>query len=850
MNNWYIERYLSAVQQRWKWLVFGRRLGTVGLVLCAVWFFVELTGREHILTHTSAYHLLAVLTVITAFLSLLVIFMMTFAVREKRAWVANALEKSCPPLMDRVNTLIYFEENPRLLKFYKLKSKIEDQATAVVQTARHNPAFSSAVTLRRLGLFLLALAGVLLFQKYFDPFGGLLTDSVAPSKKDAPFQLAPQKDVAEAQPKKVFGEVRIVDPGHDVRLTKVDVLPLQIEMTTSENMEKPAWVTSINGGAETVNNLPAPTDPNYMVYQPLIYLDQLNVSEWDVVAYYAKVKSAAPADYTSPISFIEIRPFREDILKQSGGGKGKKRYDLLSELTGLIKQQTDLIQQTHQHQAMSYPTDDMRLQDAKKLSAGENDLSIATDHYYAPVGDILDQLSQAEQEMNRATPALQDDSSAEGMQHEQASLTHLIASRKNFQKVLNEHPDAFPNDSDPTAEPMPPVASTESMKKKLSEVSEMRDRDQAAINSLHQMTAQQQALAQAKGQSTESSLKQQMQLKSDLHDLMGNNPNLFQGSEPQQAAAQQNMMQSIMKLSSGDKPGAKIAMDQAASSMKDLEKAVAQNHEAQQMADAYKLKKIIDQNAQQLGQEAGKPGSLSDQQAKDLADAAQKATNTLKDIVDNDKQGSFGPKLGQSLSAQNQQALSGALGQMAGSQPGAGRSSAAGTAQKDMQGISQAFDQSQPQLSQQIQGQDQLQPAPGDSLSQAEQDLQSMLLGSMGPGNGKPPPGDQDKALKQAVTELHEGMAEPGKTGGIIHDQVLNDADDLLKKKTPGMPVDAAALKKLIDEIEAARAEANDPAQLKPPDLNTTQVDPSKFPPAYRERLRTYFEQLSQQQAQ
>jgi hypothetical protein len=77
-------------------------------------------------------------------------------------------------------------------------------------------------------------------------------------------------------------------------------------------------------------------------------------------------------------------------------------------------------------------------------------------------------------------------------------------------------------------------------------------------------------------------------------------------------------------------------------------------------------------------------------------------------------------------------------------------------------------------------------------------------------------------------------------------DQMLADADDLLKQKAPGSPVDPAALKKFLDEIESVRVEANDANRAKPPEPNTTQIDPSKFPPAYRERLKNYFEQLSQ----
>ena len=683
------------------------------------------------------------------------------------------------------------------------------------------------------------------FQRYFAPFANLQGDVSRAANPAAPFELAPRANVAETEAHRTWGEVRIVDPGHDVRLTKVDVLPLQIEMTTSDTMQKPAWVTSINGGPEISHDLDQPTDPNYMVYQPSIYLDQLAVTDWDVVAYYARTDSAAPAHYASPISFIEIRPFREDILKTTGGGKNNQRYDLLNELTGLIKEQTNILQQTHEHQLITYPQDDMRLQDAHKLSDGEKNLATSADHFYGeivsadentPVGGILDELSQAQRQMNNAVPALKDDAVVEGKQNEEGSLYHLIACRKAFQKVISDNPAAFGGQNSGDLADSTPTAS-DSLKK-LSQVSEMHDRDQETMQALQQLTAREQALAQTHA-TLQSRLGDQMGIKSDFSDAMEKNPDLFQGSEPQQAALRQAMMQSIVALSTGDAPAAKTALAQTVASMQDLEQSVGQNHQAKQMGEAYQLKKIIDQNSRQLGQEQAKPGSLSPQEVQDLANAARGSTQTLKDIVDTDKSGAFGPQLGQSLSPANQQALANALSQFGSSSPGAGRSAAAGNAQKNLQNVSQAFDQSQPALTSQIRHQDALQPAPADALDQAEQDLQSLILGLGGHGP------DQQKARAQILDELQSGMGN-GKVGGLIHDQLVADANQLLKIKAPG-DVDSAALQKLLSEIQSYRTEVNDPARARAPELNTTQVDPSKFPPSYRERLRAYFEQLSQQ---
>ena len=168
-------------------------------------------------------------------------------------------------------------------------------------------------------------------------------------------------------------------------------------------------------------------------------------------------------------------------------------------------------------------------------------------------------------------------------------------------------------------------------------------------------------------------------------------------------------------------------MTRAGESMGDLEKVVAKNHEEQQLAQAYALKKIIDQNIKQLGQEQAKPGSMSGDDAKTLANTAQQSTSTLKEITDNMNGAGFGPGLQQSLSNENQQALDEDLQKLAQSQPGADRQSAAGMAQGGLQKVSQAFDKSQPELTQQIRGQDQLQPSPGDALDQASQELQSLI---------------------------------------------------------------------------------------------------------------------------
>ncbi len=66
-----------------------------------------------------------------------------------------------------------------------------------------------------------------------------------------------------------------------------------------------------------------------------------------------------------------------------------------------------------------------------------------------------------------------------------------------------------------------------------------------------------------------------------------------------------------------------------------------------------------------------------------------------------------------------------------------------------------------------------------------------------------------------------------------------------MKQKKTDKPFPAAELKKLLDQIQLASAEANDPNKDKPNNAEITVIDSSKFPESYRDRIRAYYEQLS-----
>ncbi len=840
----------------------------------AVWIAVEILAWRGILTAPWLFITLIGLYGIAALLAFMGIAVFVTAGEPRRVWLAERLERGCPGLLDRVNTLVYIERLKRPFPF-ALRKRIESQAAEVFEQEPVASRISAARAWRLCALFAALLIGAILFNHYLHPFALLLNPPSAPAaaaaaKNDAPFELVPGDVNETTKTQKPWGEVRIVNPGHDVKLTKVDVLPLQIEMAASGQLQNPAWITSINGGPEERHELAPPSEPQYAVYQPMIYLDELHVAEWDVVSYYAKVETPAPAEYASKIYFIEIRPFREDILKTAGpAGSGNHGRDLLDELGVLIAKQTTVVQGTHEYQQTEYPTGEMRQQDKKKLVDAESGLSLASNHLYgkivaenenAPIGEVLDHLAGAQQQMDKAVDNLGEDVIALAKQNEESALAELVATRKAFYKVLSEHPNAFGGASGAgngaqsgTAGdgPNQPGASTSESLKSLSQVTEMRDRDQAALNQLKTLTQQQQALADAANESTPSSpdshngaamAKSETELKNGVEKLMQDNPDLFRDVDSEKASLQSDMQQAIDNMNANDNDNGGHYMTHAAADMGDLQKAVERNHQLQQTAEAYKLKKIIDQNVQQLGQEKKSGGSLSPQEIQDLVNSATRSTGTLKDITDQPGGGGFGPGLKQALSGQNQSALQQALQKLGQAAPGPQSQAAAGDAQGKLSQVSKAFEQSQPDLSKmgttsgQGSGSDS-----GTALGEAEQELQGLILAQQ---EKRPPsPDAQNKEQDQILGDLEDDLS---KDKSPQAQSLLAQVQDMKKdKKDEQLPFPPEQLKKLLDQIQLMSAEASDPNKNKPDKSEITVIDSSKFPESYRDRIRAYYEQLS-----
>jgi hypothetical protein len=259
----------------------------------------------------------------------------------------------------------------------------------------------------------------------------------------------------------------------------------------------------------------------------------------------------------------------------------------------------------------------------------------------------------------------------------------------------------------------------------------------------------------------------------------------------------------------------------------------------QQLADAYKLKQMLEQQIQTFGQCSKPGGNVSASDAQRTAGEARDTVNQLKKIVEQEQtRDAFGPPLHEALSGQNKVDVDAKLNQVQQAQDEPGRQQAAGEAKQALSKISKAFNDSQPKDLQMAQKNDSLKPSEQDSLGQGMAELESLLKQLE---NSRPvTPQDQAKEGRQALANLQSGMRS--RFGDNDRgNQILLHLQQALKEEA----LDIGNLKKLMDELQHFSVETADLAK-KDDKPELTNIDPTRLPPAYRGRIQKYFQKLSE----
>ena len=314
---------------------------------------------------------------------------------------------------------------------------------------------------------------------------------------------------------------------------------------------------------------------------------------------------------------------------------------------------------------------------------------------------------------------------------------------------------------------------------------------------------------------------------------------MFSGTEEVSEKTHEAMKKAAESLQQRNN-NAREAMQQASESLEKFSQSTQSRSADQQLADAYKLKQMLDQQIQTFSK-CSNPGSgISGADLQKTTGEARETVNQLKKIAEQEPtRDAFDQPLRDSLSGQNKVELDASLTRVQQAQTEEEKQQRAAEAKNQLSKVSQAFAESQPKATKMAQQSDSLKPSSQDSFQQGMHELESLLkqLQRENPISRE----NQAKQGREALHNLQLGLRSQfgdNDRGNQIYLQL----QELLKAETP---LEVADLKKLMDELQHFSVETSERlAKKDKPEI--TNIDPAKLPPAYRGRIQKYFQKLSE----
>ncbi len=852
-----VERNFEQVQNRQRWLAVIQHTSTLGAILALLYLLLGaamLKGwiEEPAPTRWVVFLVACLATIVWAGITVVVVHL-----NSERRWLASTLEQGHPELLDRVNTLVALEDDrgkQAIAPFYRC---ILNQAQSVLLRRPPVISLSARRALLHLGVCILAIEAAVWFYQRYDPWQRLQETYAArhPAPNSTTNQPAGSQTLELAAPAKTnqvdrpWGEVRITEPGRDLEVTKVEVVPLQIEAAANQELAQVAWLLSVNGGPEKRQALPPSQEPRYAVYHPTLFLDELKLSDWDVVSYYAEASTRNSNSFVSEIYFLQVHPFREDLPKLADG-QTRSTPPWLGELASLINQQQQVIRQTHQLLQPPSGSSETLNQNRNQIANTEADLAKAMAHLKAQMAiamenesfvETSEHLSKAGAAVKNASELVRYSEISDGLKQEKTGLAELVAARRKSQALAGKPPPELAGQEDNPA-------STARNRTLLKDISEFRNEEKAVQDFLQKLTQQQKTLALRSAPRMVSTNSQNLsreegKIRQSLADFQGQHPAIFKPAEKELEAADRSLEQGTQALAKK----APTAQSQANAATGDLEKlsnAIQQHSESQRLADAYRLEKMLEQQAVRFGQcrNSGAPGSPSQSEMRQAAANTRDTLNQLQQLAGQQPLSeAFGPPLREALGEKPRAALEEKLSQVEKAVSPGARQEPAGQVQQALLKVCAAFEQSLPKAMRIARDAAQSQPSQADGLQQGLAQLGSLLrqLESQRPVS----PEDREKQRREAYFNLQNALRAlaPAQPTAVVLSQEL---DQDLK---PGEKAfDAEVLKRLMAALEKFNNELHAEPENRAVKPEVTGLASGRLSAAYRDRVEKYFQKLSE----
>lgn len=429
-----------------------------------------LAAHTGIIQSTTLFYLLAACTCLGTGLIWLINVILVVERRMDRTSLAAAVEQENDMLLDRLNTVVELDQRLKDdASAAMYRDAIEKQAAGLAPKLHPaNPLQKRSVTVHLVVMLLAAaLAGNFYLSK--SPLKTLTENEAQQTEQedDIPQLVIPDEPLttpteSEEQTNGTWGEIRISEPGRDLRITIHEDVPLLIEAASDRPLASITWQTQVNDSEEVTRPLPELEDPRYAVFQPTLQPKQLDLKEWDVTRYQAIANAIDETQYGSSSYFVEIVPDTAALKELPNAG-----YESLEELTELIHRQQQVIRSTEKLTDTDDP-DQQKTMDS--LAERENALASASRSVQEQLsgrlnketlGKFSSSIEAASVDFRNAETALQERTQTNAEQTEESALMHLVDARRELAELIKQHPAAFADSALADLENQPTISATE-----------------------------------------------------------------------------------------------------------------------------------------------------------------------------------------------------------------------------------------------------------------------------------------------------------------------------------------------------------------------------------------------------
>jgi hypothetical protein len=539
-----LEQRLVHAAEVWKW---QSAIKSTALIFSLALLVVLVLGGLAQLGWIAAPSLVLVGIATTVLVGVVAwIVMVVRAVERKldRRWLAAAVEHDQGQLMDRFNAVVELDERPHDLSAAMYREAIEQQASRMLRRPNSRgpfPWLTTGIHVAASGLLLLL---TIWFYSHFQPLRSAVDHAeTAPSSdsEDATLSIpeTPIEDSADSlvarDEDRLWGEIRISQPGRNLRVTRHEDIPLLIEAAADRPLADVFWSTSINVAEELRHDLPELEDPRYAVFQPTLKPDELGLDDWDLVHYRAAALAEDQTKYQSSTYFVEIIPSRDQLDQLP-----ETAYQQLEQISDMIQQQQEVIRQTER---ITDPESAQQKRRLEALAEQEDRIATSAETFHREVPNRLPRnvtqplassIQAAREALAAAENALREHNPIDADDPEQTALSRLADARRQLADLVRDHPEAFQPSTLAAIDQQRDRGMTAADPEfaKLLESLELQTRETAAAaTELEQLAADQQQLAdQARKQTTENLpalATRQRQIQQRLEALRNSHPEAF-----------------------------------------------------------------------------------------------------------------------------------------------------------------------------------------------------------------------------------------------------------------------------------------------------------------------------------